>query len=572
MKVALLHVTAKIKTIKITFVIIIFGICARLGYLQITNGDYFLTKSTKNFLRTEKMPSHRGNILDCNGILLATNKPIVDVYWYGTGNNRLNEDQQRIYDQLCTILLLEQESASIQAHERRHKKKLLARNISFEQMCQIKEPLATSSNVLLQTRAKRYYPYGSYASHIIGYLGNMQSEPLGIMGLEKLHQETLKGLDGTLLKTINSFGQNLAQREINKSLAGNDIHTTLNITLQDIAERVFPSEYNGALIIMNPLDGAIRALVSRPNFDPNVFLDPLSASEWEAMQHNHPFLNRALYAAYPFGSAFKLVTISAALEHGLITPESTWTCKGFFRFGHRNYWCNKRWGHGELTSAQAMAQSCNIPFFDIGSKIDIDLLAEYAHKFGLGYKTGISFPEKDGLIPSHAWKEEHLHEKWWQGETLSVAIGQSFLLATPIQAARMISAIFTGYLVTPRIIESEPIMYEPFTIEPSTRRFLKKSMKSVIKHGTGSRINTITDIKIYAKTSTAQVSEFGKRKKDARHLEHAWLVAHVSYKQHEPFTFVIVMENVGSARKAVTVAKDFITRYKKAMDILFNYS
>lgn len=568
MKAKTLHVSYKIQKITIAFVIIISIICIRLLYLQVTRGDYFLKRSTKNFLRTEKIPSHRGNILDCNGILLATNRPLTSVYWQGTGNSRLTETQYSILTRICTILNLDpqKELPLIQTHERTHKKKFLASDISFAQISQIEEQLSAHTNIFLQTKAKRYYPYGSYASHAIGYLGNIHAEPLGIMGLEKLYHDTLKGCDGTLLKTINSFGRNLAQKEIEKGAVGKDVHTTLNIALQTIAEEVFPTDFNGSFIMMNPNDGAIRTLISRPGFDPNIFLDPLSTTKWEDMQSNHPFLNRAFYASYPFGSVFKLVTISAAIEHGMIDPDATWTCKGFFHFGNRKYWCNRRWGHGELTTSQAMAQSCNIPFFDIGSKIDIDILADYAHRFGLGYKTGITLPEKDGLIPSHAWKREYRHERWWQGETLSVAIGQSFLLATPIQAARMIGSIFTGYLVKPRIIESEPITCQPLAIEQKTRAFLQKSMKSVIKHGTGSRINTIKDIEIYAKTSTAQVSEFGKRKKDNKHLEHAWFVAHVSYKHHEPFTLVIVIENAGSTRSVITVAKDFLIHYKNMMD------
>lgn len=566
-----MHVIPSIPKIKI-IVIVFFGIigliCLRLIYLQITQCDYFLDRSTKNFLRVEKIPSYRGNILDCNGNLLATNKPVISVYWHGTGNKSLTKEQHIAWQRICAILDLnpEEDYTSLLLHERKHKKKLLAYDISFEQLSQIEEQLSTCANIYLHTKAKRHYPYGSYASHIIGYLGNMQSEPLGIMGLEKLQHDTLKGYDGTLLKKINSFGRNLAQKELEKEFAGNNVQTTLDIRLQHIAEQVFPNENQGALIMMNSHDGAIRAVLSRPGFDPTIFLDPLSTNQWTSLQLNNPFLNRAFYASYPLGSAFKLVTISAAIEHNLIDPDATWHCKGFFYFGNRKYWCNRRWGHGELTTAQAIAQSCNIPFFSIGSHIDIDLLAEYAHKFGLGYKTGIPFPEKDGLIPSHAWKQENLHEKWWQGETLSVSIGQSFLLTTPIQAARMVSAIFAGYLVKPRILVSEPIICQPFDIKQSTRDFLKKSMKSVIKHGTGSRINIIKDIEIHAKTSTAQVSEFGKRKKDNKHLEHAWLVAHVSYKDYEPFTLIIIVENVGTSRVATAIAKDFLMQYKHMID------
>ena len=223
--------------------------------------------------------------------------------------------------------------------------------------------------------------------------------------------------------------------KLEKALIGNDLHTTIDIELQHLCEKVFPESRTGTFILLNPADGAIVALVSRLHFDPNIFLDPISYETWQGLQEKNPFLNRAFDASYPAGSTFKLVTISAALETGIIAEDELWNCKGYTLFGNRKYWCARRSGHGEISIKKAVAESCNTLFFEIGKKIDIDVLANYAHKFGLGKKTNVVFSEKVGLVPNREWKFDYKGECWWPGETLSVTIGQSFLLTTPIQIA-----------------------------------------------------------------------------------------------------------------------------------------
>jgi penicillin-binding protein 2 len=284
------------------------------------------------------------------------------------------------------------------------------------------------------------------------------------------------------------------------------------------------------------------------------------------MQNEHPFLNRAFNAHYPPGSIFKLVVASAALEQGIITPETIWDCKGFISFSGRRYHCHVLEGHGKLTVSQALEQSCNPLFYDIGTKISIDTLAEYAYKFGLGEKTNILFPEKKGLIPSSMWKLNTLGERWWPGETLSAAVGQSFLLVTPIQIARMIASIFTGQLITPRILAEEKVKTHPLNIEQKTLELLRQSMKKVVTQGTGKRINRVKDIEVYAKTSTAQTSALHKRHKGRIYQEHGWFVAQFRYKQNRPLIIVVLIEHAGSSRVPTVVAKKFLINYKKLID------
>jgi len=565
----------KISTLLILLGIALISFVGRLFHLQIYLNHTLLTKSQKNFLRTEKQHSPRGNILDINGQLLATNRPVTNVYWYGTGRSRFDTQQSRSLNNLQTILDKEfskETLTQIQDIERRYKKYLLASDISLEQLSKIKEQFPEHGNITIDTNFQRYYPYTSTASHILGYLGNIALEASGKMGLEKKFQDILQGKSGTILKTTNSLGRQINAMQIEQALTGNNIQTTIDLNVQHIAERVFPEDKAGAFIVMNPENGALHAVVSRPAFDPSTFLRSISHEEWNNLQTNNPFLNRAFNTSYPPGSIFKLITISAALEHGILHYDDTINCKGFTYFGGRKYWCAKRNGHGEITIMQALAYSCNSLFFEIGKKINIDLLTEYAHLFGLGKKTELLLPEKSGLIPSTEWKRDVKGERWWPGETLSVAIGQSFLLVTPIQIARMVGSIFTGYLVSPRILLDEPVQQEPLNLSEETREFLQQSMKQVVRSGTGRRMNTLKDIELYAKTSTAQISDFKKRKLGNEFLEHGWFVTYFCYKKSIPLVIIAMIENVGSARMATNTVKNFLIDYKKLLDSHYEYA
>ncbi len=558
----------KIAIIIVWLTIILFLFCARLFYLQVNRTKHFWVRGQKNFLRLETIHSPRGNIRDRNGKLLATNRPITRIYWRGTGNYSLSNNQEQMLINLATIFNFQLPVSydGIACAERYQRKILIAPDISHEQLSKVAEQFPNHANIIIETHFKRHYPYQSYGSHLLGHLGNTRFEPEGQLGLEKLFEQTLRGKKGTKLKTINSTGKHIAEAQIQEALMGNDIQTTIDIELQSICETIFPKEHTGTFLLMNPFNGAICVLISRPNFDPSIFLDPIPMNKWETLQKKHPFLNRAFNGCYPPGSIFKLVTISAALEHTIIPYNSTWLCKGYTIFGKRKYWCHRRWGHGKLNTKQAVAQSCNVLFYEIGKDIDIDLLSQYAFKFGLGQKTGIIFPEKVGLVPSKEWKMEHKGERWWPGETLSVSIGQSFLLVTPIQIARMIGSIFSGFLVTPRIMTNEPIIKQPLDIAPETIIFLQESMKSVVTRGTGRRVSKVKDIEIYAKTSTAQISTFHKRTLGPAYLEHGWFVAYFKYKNYEPLVIVILIENVGTSQVSTTIAKNFLVEYKKFID------
>lgn len=560
----------RINRIVMVFIAIICFILLRLFYLQITHTQHYLAQGQKNFLRTETTRSPRGTIFDRRGNALVTNRPVVNLCWNGTGNRTLSNEQNdmlELIEQIVGKPLISDNSLyeKIRCAERRCYQLQIAHDISHEQLSQLEELFPENSNLSLLADFQRHYPHGTYASHILGYLGHAPAMPVyGQTGLEKMCDELLKGQDGMIEKTINSLGRNIHTQELREAIIGQNLYTTIDLPMQHIAEQVFPQKYSGAFLVMDPHTGDILAALSRPSFDPTLFLNAISHTDWQELQVNNTFLNRA-FNPYPPGSIFKLITVSAALESGLLDPEKIWYCNGHVDFLGRKYFCHHRWGHGKLNTMQAVAQSCNTLFYEIGKLIDIDLLAHYAYAFGLGKSTGIIFPERKGVVPSRAWKRKTKGESWWPGETLSVTIGQSFLLASPLQVARMVGGIFCGQLVKPRILLDEPISYEALPLKKETLNFLRQSMQFVVQSGTGKRVD-IADMNIYAKTSTAQMSDLSKRTLGNSFLEHAWFVAYVQYGKRKPFVFVILVEHAGTSKIAAMIAKQFLLAYKQEPD------
>jgi penicillin-binding protein 2 len=544
-------------------------ILARLFYLQIYLGPIYSTQSKKNYIRYQQIAAPRGQILDCNGKPLVTNIPIRNLYWQSTGKSRLTEEQKQAIFQLtsvCQITCDDELIQTIAQTEKKNRSLLLCHNINFHQLTIIEEMFAGHPNIIIKTEFKRYYPYRKMISHIVGYLGNIQNEATGKMGLEKALEMKLQGRDGTIIKTINSYGREIRTETIQCPVAGIDIETTIDINLQKIVEKNFSEEYIGTCIIMDPATGDLKALLSRPNFDPNIFLEPIYYQQWQGLQEKQPFVNRAVNCSYPPGSLFKLISISAALETGLIKKDDVHDCKGYIHYGDRNYWCNRHNGHGLISVTQGLALSCNTLFYELGKTLSINTLADYAQRFGLGQKTGFLLNETTGLIPTTSWKRETKGQPWWPGETLSASIGQSYLLVTPLQIARMFSGIFSGYLSKPRILKDEPVETSALYVQAETLEFLKKSMKSVVTEGTGRRVNRIKDMEVYAKTSTAQISTIDKRGLGQQYFEHGWVVVHFTIKGQKPFILVVLVEHAGTSRVPVIIARNLLLDCKKCYE------
>jgi len=546
---------------------IIYG---RLLFLQIYHHQILTRQSEKNFTRIKSIDPLRGNIIDCKGNLLATNRPVIHIDWIGTGSSKLTEQQGMTINKIEQLLRkynhpLLIELSKINRAEKFSTSIRLASDVQLQALNEISEQCSDSPNIKISKTFQRYYPHKNLACHILGYLGDLDNntESIGKMGLERICNDALKGKHGSMNHIINSFGKNLHISKIAHAESGKNIMITIDTQLQKIAESVMPEDHAGVFIILNPKTGALKSLVSNPGFDPSIFLKPITQQDWNDLQIKRPFINRAFNASYPPASIFKLVTISAALEHNIIEKDSSFLCTGFVTFKKRKYYCNKRSGHGKLDVKESLAHSCNIACFEIAKKISIDILADYAFRFGLGVKTNSIFSETSGIVPSHEWKRVVKGEPWWKGETLSASIGQSFLLATPIQISCMMASIFQGYLVQPRILESDPIIKMPLDIQEETLTFLKDSMKSAIEIGSGRNIGLLKNITVYAKTGTAQTKSRSGDIKDIQTDFHAWCVIYFTYQNQDPLVMTILIENAGRSSVAVAVAKKFLAQFMK---------
>lgn len=568
------HILGEVRAQKMRYIFYGFWVCVfimslRLFYLQVENFVKLRQLGECNFLRTEVVPPLRGSFLDCNNVLIAANRPVFDLYWQGQGKAPLQPYHYELLKKVGAIIDADLNNAqilpAIQYAEQHMRRVLLQRDISFQALCQMSEQCPYASNLLVENRFKRVYPFRSFASHILGYLNRIEN--CGKSGLELLFEEQLQGEFGYVTKVTNARGKPLACKESKDARAGDNIKLTLDFRLQQLVETLLEQKQAGCVIVMEPDSGAVRAMASFPAFDPNFFLGTISHEQWkEQMMTNNPLLNRVCCAEYPPASVFKLVTFAAGLEEGLISLDSQTICRGHVNFCGRNYYCIQHAGHGRLSVKDAFAKSCNIQCFEIAKKIKIDKLAAYATCFGLGQKTDFLLPEKSGLVPTTCWKKLTKHEPWWKGETLSASIGQSYLLATPLQISRLVSSICSGYLVKPRLLETEPIVREKLSLKESTHAFLREAMKEAVNSGTGWRLRSFKNFDLYGKTGTAQTCSLTQEVTSSRQLEHAWFIGYFTYKNNKPLSLVVFIENVGSSNPAVVATKKFLQGYERIME------
>lgn len=556
--------TLRIRNILLYFFVFIVLVVIRLLYLQVHQAKQLQLLGEKNSLRTEIIPPLRGNLYDCNRVLLAANRPVFDLCWQGNGSPQFTEQHLKLIEALSTLLKInfDDKINSIKWAERYGRRIKLKGDIGFEALCQISEQCPRSAQLIIENRFERIYPYGSLASHVLGYLSRV--EKIGRDGIEKFCQDHLKGQSGYAKTVCNATGARIRPASQQDAQPGGDLVLTIDSTLQHVAEKLFEPFLSGAFILIDPATGAIKVLASHPNFDPNIFLSHLSEDEWHnKFSVNNPLLNRATCALYPPASIFKIVTMTAGLEEGLFNTSSHFICRGHVTFCNRKYHCQRKIGHGALTPREALAVSCNVPCFEIAKRLSIETFADYATRFGLGNKTNFLLPENSGLVPTSLWKKACKGESWWSGETLSASIGQSYLLATPLQLVRMIASVCSGYIIKPRIIENEPIEREPLCIAPQTLSLLQEAMHLAVQDGTVKKLRHLNNFTIHAKTGTAQTCSLSKAKTDISHYENGWFTAYFRYKNENPWAMIVILEHVGSSGPTVQYAKKFLEAFQQ---------
>ncbi len=569
----------KILIITYTVIVAFLLLVMRLWQLQILQGSEYRKLSEDNRLRIISIPAPRGIIFDRNGIQLVKNSP----YYYAS----LIPDEFDIskVDSLSKVLNIPVEDIL----EKINKNALspfspirLKQGLSFTEVALIEARRSDFPGLIVEAEVSREYLYGDVGSHLIGYLGKLNpsqsKDPalkdippdtfIGQWGVELLFDKSLRGTLGKRVIEVDALGREIRLLQEKPPIKGKDITLSIDINLQEEAEKAF-GERAGALVAIKPDTGEILGMVSKPSFDPNLFAKGISYDKWIAFTRDkkNPMLNRALQSQYPPGSTFKIVTAIAALEEGIISPETKVDCRGGIDYGRWHFGCWRKQGHGVVSLHRAIVESCDTYFYEAGKRLGIDKIYDYATNLGLGEKTGIELGrEKQGLIPNTKWKLKNKKQPWFLGETFNAAIGQGYVAVTPIQLAVLTSIIANGgNLYRPTLIkDAQPIISGKVKIRPDTLEIVKSGLFGVVNEpgGTGWAAKSQL-MNIGGKTGTAQVVAI---KRDSQYLpekfrDHAWFVAFAPVEKPEIALSVFVEHGGHGGGAAAPIAKRAIEGY-----------
>jgi len=443
---------------------------------------------------------------------------------------------------------------------------------------------------IIEPEHRRHYPYAGLASHQLGYIGKVtqaqrkqELTDVGLLtgqgGLEKIYDKLLKGTAGRRMIQVNAAGRKVKDLGSDDPKPGTDIYLTIDLDVQKAAEEAL-GERAGAVVAMDPNTGEIIALASHPTYDPNLFPRGISPKDWERLMGDpsHPLYNRAIQSVYPPGSTFKIIVALAGLDSGMITLDDMVHCYGSLKSGRHSFRCWKKGGHGAISFHRAIVESCDVYFYTMGERIGWDRVAEYARKLGLGSLTGILLPdEKPGLIPTTAWKKKRTGEAWYGGDTYINSIGQGFVLVSPIQACRMISAVANGGTLlqplllkqtrnreTGEIISFFPERREKVQLKAEALREVQSALAGVVAEPGGTGHGAATPLATVAgKTGTAQViaQKVAGRRLSADTTDHAWFVAYAPVEKPRIAVAVLVEHGGHGGAAAAPIAKKVIEEY-----------
>ena len=585
----LVDIQGRLVLIKVGLLIIIALLGLRVWQLQIRDGHHYQELARDNRTRSIVLEPARGLLFDRNGQLLANNVPSFNLYI----SLEDVKDRAAIIEQVSQHLTLDPEELSEKLSKPGGQTRIKVKGgLTLREAALIESHRLDLPGVVIQPEYQRNYPLGAYASHLIGYVGEVSESQLkqeefselhqgslvGQYGVEGTYDQYLRGFAGRELIEVDALGHTKQSISVNKPGAGDDLYITIDIRLQKLAEDLLGSE-SGAIVALDPLTGEILALASRPGFDPNALSRGLPRSQWQQLLQDsrHPLTNRAIQGQYPPGSTFKIIMAAAVLDTRTFHHSDFLTCQGGFHFGRRMYRDWKRGGHGSVDLNKAIAQSCDVYFYKSGNRMGIETIASYARQFGLGEKTGIDLPaERSGLMPTPAWKQKIKGEPWYPGETISVSIGQGYVLVTPIQMAQVIASVAAdGRLAQPRLIHAvrhrgtgmveEWSSPQPRRVALSSSIFSKiqEGLASVVKEGTARRVQSSL-VSIAGKTGTAQVVALraGPQKSIPKeYRDHAWFVAYAPVENPQ-IAVVVVVEHMGHGGSAAApLAKELIEAY-----------
>lgn len=565
------------------YVIVAVFLYLAVGYwdLQVLNQEYYSEKAYQNQIKSLPILAPRGKILDRDGRVIVDNHESYRLI--------LSRENLELSHLRPIALGLNLDAAELEAKVRRYQNQPtylaipLKEELNQEELAFVEAFQGSSGFPELELIKSQYrlYPQGGLAAHLIGYIGEISDAELnsadwahhnpgdliGKVGVERYYNDHLSGIDGQRQVRVDNRMNTREVLGIKAAVPGRDLHLTIDLDLQVVAEMAMEDK-RGAVVALDPRSGEVLALVSRPSYDPNRFARGISPREFaELVQDPYlPLFNRALQAQLAPGSTFKPILALAALETGAIDENFTVYCNGGATWYGRYFKCHRRGGHGTVNLHTAIAQSCDVFFYAVGNRLGIDAIAKYAEMVGLGRRTGIDLPgEKEGLVPSSQWKIRTQREKWYAGETISVAIGQGALTVTPLQLAFAIGGIAAGgVFMRPHVARLEqpepPVRKADF--RPENLRKVVDGMCAVVNGWGTAAASRIPGIAMCGKTGTAQLAsnDLLRLKNSADWHDNAWFVGFAPPENPE-IVVAVLWENGAHGDMAAPIARDVIKSY-----------
>ena len=507
--------------------LLLMVIIARLYYLQVYQADRYKTLADENRISTRLLVPPRGIIFDRNGVTIASNQQNFQALIVAEQAPNVQET----LDAFKKIMpLSEAEEERIKKDLKRNRSFVpikIRDNLSWEEVSRIQLNAPDLPGIVIDEGLTRYYPFGAGMAHILGYVSSVsdkdvKDDPLlevpgfkiGKSGIEKYLEKALRGESGNLKLEVNAYGRIMKEIERVDGIPGKDVQLTIDSRLQQKAFELFGEE-SGAAVLLDVHTGEILAFVSAPSFDPNMMTQGLSTEDWNALLHNerNPLTDKAISGQYSPGSTFKMIVALAALEAGVIKPETRTYCAGKMFLGNHAFHCWKKEGHGHLNVVEALQHSCDIFFYETAQKLGIEKIADMARRFGLGSKINIGLEnEKAGLIPDKEWKLRRFGEPWQQGESLISGIGQGYILTTPLQLATMTARLVNGgYEIKPtflKVSDGEKSKIRKIDVSPTNLELIKEGMYAVVNKPGGTAWRSQFDYhgqRMGGKTGTTQV-------------------------------------------------------------------
>ena len=555
----------------------------QLAYLQILSGERLAALSDRNRLRLRPIAAPRGILFDRTGLPLADNRPAFSLVVVP----RDVPDLGALVDRLAGLLQtpaseLRDRLARVSADSPWPVR--LSRGLTLEEVARIEEWRLELPGVTIEVEPQRAYPGVRFAAHLLGYVREASDQDLvrsnlrrgdlvGQTGLERLHDEHLRGRDGGEQVEVDAHGRMIRILDRREPVPGAHMWTTIDRRIQQAAEDALGARA-GAIVVMDPRNGDVLALTSHPAYPVERFSRPLDRETWLALVQDptRPLLNRAVQGLYPPGSLFKIIVAAAALQSQAITPFDRLSCPRQWVFGGRPYHNWEDHDRGALTLHEALQFSCNTYFYQLGLKLGPEKIAQMAEAFGLGRVTDSGLTgERGGLVPSPAWKREVLKDKWHPGDTVSLVIGQGLITVTPLQMARMMVAVANGgTLWKPRLVnrvatadgrlvrEEAPQIQGRVEMAPVIFEFLREALGAVVAEGTGKQAR-VPGVSVGGKTGTAQTHEF---KSDAdrkrRDQDHAWFAGFAPLDEPQ-VVIVVFAERAGlGGQVAAPIAREVL--------------